>query len=188
MGSVVGSVAGGLISASASNKAAKTQAAAADRAAEVQKEMYEQTREDLTPYRTTGVAANNTLSQRMGLDTFDREKMLNDTRSKYKTLFGGGEQTPVSQPMNNGASITGGDRTMLQSFGLVGDPSLPRGNKFSSGYGTSSQYTGIDLEGYEAFNQQRLANKQPPLTPPEYMQAGQPKPNQKKLSSLMGAY
>lgn len=54
---VIGSVAGGLISSKGAKSAAKTQAAAADRASEVQQGMYDQTRKDLDPYRAAGTSA-----------------------------------------------------------------------------------------------------------------------------------
>ena len=46
-----------LLGASASRSAAKTQASAADRAAELQAEQFRQTREDQAPYRTAGYNA-----------------------------------------------------------------------------------------------------------------------------------
>ena len=48
------SLASSLIGAGASSKAADAQASAADRAAELQREMYYQNREDLRPYRESG--------------------------------------------------------------------------------------------------------------------------------------
>ena len=50
-------VASSLIGASSSKSAANTQAAAANRAAELQAEQYRQTREDQTPYREAGYNA-----------------------------------------------------------------------------------------------------------------------------------
>jgi hypothetical protein len=57
MGGIVSSVIGGVISAKGANKAAKTQAAAANRAAQNEVDMYNQNREDLTPYRAAGTNA-----------------------------------------------------------------------------------------------------------------------------------
>lgn len=66
LGAIIGagaSLLGGVLSSRASKKAAQTQADSANRASEVQKEMYEQTRRDLDPYR---VAGGNALEQMMG--------------------------------------------------------------------------------------------------------------------------
>lgn len=49
-----GSVASASIGAGAAKSAAKTQADAAERSAEIQQQMYEQTRSDLMPYQTLG--------------------------------------------------------------------------------------------------------------------------------------
>lgn len=53
-GALVGGVASSAIGASASKSAASTQADAATQAAQLQKEQYDQTREDLQPYRDLG--------------------------------------------------------------------------------------------------------------------------------------
>lgn len=59
---------GGAMSSRSSKKAAQQQAQSADKASEIQKEMYEQTRKDLEPYR---VAGGNALEQMMGKMTPD---------------------------------------------------------------------------------------------------------------------
>ena len=51
-----------LLGASAAKSAASTQAAAADRAAELQNQQFQQTREDLAPYRAAGQTALNALT------------------------------------------------------------------------------------------------------------------------------
>ena len=53
----VGSIAGGLIAASGAKKAASTQAKAADKATDVQLQMYNTTRGDLQPFTETGKGA-----------------------------------------------------------------------------------------------------------------------------------
>lgn len=66
-GSAVAGLAGSAMSSSAASKAGQQQAAAADRATELQAEMYAQTREDLAPYRAMGGDAGNILRQIFGL-------------------------------------------------------------------------------------------------------------------------
>lgn len=58
---------GGMMGADAAEDAANTQAAASDRATRLQKQMYDQTREDLGPYRQAGIPAINRLSYLLGL-------------------------------------------------------------------------------------------------------------------------
>ena len=62
-----GSVAGAGIAAYSANKAAKTQAAAASSALDLQKQMYDQSRLDRQPWVTTGGQAATTLGALMGL-------------------------------------------------------------------------------------------------------------------------
>lgn len=58
---------GSLASSGAASDAAGVQADAGRAAAEMQQKQYEQTRADLTPFRETGVQANNKLAQLLGL-------------------------------------------------------------------------------------------------------------------------
>ena len=63
-----GSLLGGIFGSSSASKAAKAQAAAAAEAARVQKEMYEQTRRDLSPYRDFGGQSTNALNDAYGFN------------------------------------------------------------------------------------------------------------------------
>lgn len=62
-------VGGAAMSASASRNAAQTQADAADRASQVQWDMYQQQREDMAPWRDIGGSAINRLAHLAGLDS-----------------------------------------------------------------------------------------------------------------------
>jgi hypothetical protein len=67
-GAVLGSaVIGGAISSNAAKSAAKTQAASADRAANLQKDQFEQTREDQLPFLEAGYKGQNKLLDLLGL-------------------------------------------------------------------------------------------------------------------------
>lgn len=66
-GYAAAAVGGALVSGVASNKAAKTQAQAADKASEVQQNIYNQTRQDLMPWQQAGTMALGDLQTRMGL-------------------------------------------------------------------------------------------------------------------------
>lgn len=63
----VGSIAGGLISSSGAKSAASQQADAANRAADLSYKQYQQTREDLAPFRFIGYNASDLLAQVLGL-------------------------------------------------------------------------------------------------------------------------
>lgn len=67
MGGIVGSIAGGLLGASGSKSAAKTQAASADRATEAQRAMFDKQVELQAPFREAGLTANNRLMYLLGL-------------------------------------------------------------------------------------------------------------------------
>lgn len=67
-----------LLGAAASRSAAKTQAGAANRAADISQQQYEQTREDLAPYRAAGVNALGKLESMadytpFSMDTFSKD-------------------------------------------------------------------------------------------------------------------
>jgi hypothetical protein len=67
-GWIAGAVGGSaLLGAYSSNKAAKAQAGAANRAADLSKEQYEQTREDQAPFRAGGLEAQNRLMTLLGI-------------------------------------------------------------------------------------------------------------------------
>jgi len=68
LASVAGPVLGGLLGSRSAKKAAKQQQEAAQQGLAAQKEMYEQSRADLAPYRGTGAAANSRLSYLLGLE------------------------------------------------------------------------------------------------------------------------
>jgi hypothetical protein len=65
---IVGSaIVGGLASSSAASKASKAQSRAAQQAADVQRQQYEQSREDLAPFRDTGVTALGRYGDLLGM-------------------------------------------------------------------------------------------------------------------------
>jgi hypothetical protein len=64
---VVGSVAGGLIASSGAQSAASTQADAANRAAELQKQQFDKQMELQEPYRQAGLTGQNRLMEMLGL-------------------------------------------------------------------------------------------------------------------------
>lgn len=88
-------IAGGLIGAAGSYFGGREQAQSADRSAEVQRQMYEQTREDLGPYREFGQQALNPLFETaMGAAQFDENhpvwKSIMRSRAAGGVLGSGG--------------------------------------------------------------------------------------------------
>jgi len=67
VGAIVGSIAGGLIQGRSASRAADAQTAAANRQLDVQQQMFEQSRQDLSPYRDAGLPAINMLKYYLGL-------------------------------------------------------------------------------------------------------------------------
>lgn len=115
IGSVASSVVGGAINKKSSDKAADAQSAAADAAAAEQKRQYDLSREDLKPYRDTGVKANQTLSSLMGLGEFDRDAIGANIKSKFPSVFGGTTKpaapaaTAPNMVTSNGGAVTAPD-------------------------------------------------------------------------------
>ena len=63
----VGVIGGSLLGASAAKSAANTQSAAADRAAQLQYDQFQQTRTDQEPFRQAGITTQNELMRQLGL-------------------------------------------------------------------------------------------------------------------------
>lgn len=63
-----GSIAGGLINSSATSSAANTEANAANQASQVQQNIYNQTRSDLSPFLNAGQGALSQLSSLLGIN------------------------------------------------------------------------------------------------------------------------
>jgi hypothetical protein len=105
-----------LFGASASKSAAKTQAAAADRAAELQNAQFQQTREDLAPYRAAGQTALNALTplatnyQKFGMDQFQQDP-------GYAFRLSEGQKALDRSAAARGGLISGGALKAAQRYG-----------------------------------------------------------------------
>jgi hypothetical protein len=105
-----------LLGASASKSAASTQAAAADRAAELQNQQFQQTREDLAPYRAAGQTALNALTplatnyQKFGMDQFQQDP-------GYAFRLSEGQKALDRQAAARGGLISGGALKAAQRYG-----------------------------------------------------------------------
>ena len=111
---------GGAMSSSASKKAAKTQAASADRASEIQQANFEQTREDLMPYKQAG---DTSLNQLMGQMTpggyFNQTYTGQDIYSdpSYQFRLQQGQNAIQSSAAAQGGLLSGATLKALQNYG-----------------------------------------------------------------------
>lgn len=113
-------VAGSMYSSRQAGKAAKTQAASADRASQIQQENFEQTRKDLMPYKQAG---DTSLSQLMGQMTpdgyFNQTYTGQDIYSdpSYQFRLQQGQDAIQSSAAAKGGLLTGATLKALQNYG-----------------------------------------------------------------------
>jgi hypothetical protein len=104
-----------LLGASAAKSAASTQAAAADRAAELQNQQFQQTREDLAPYRAAGVNALGKLEGMADYTMFGPEQFSRDPG--YGFRLAEGQKALDRQAAARGGLISGGALKAAQRYG-----------------------------------------------------------------------
>ena len=113
-------VAGSMYSSKQAGKAAKTQGASADRASQIQWDMYDQTRKDLDPYKQAGATS---LSQMMGQMTpdgyFNQTYTGQDIYSdpSYQFRLQQGQDAIQSSAAAKGGLLTGATLKALQNYG-----------------------------------------------------------------------
>ena len=113
-------VGGALISSSASSSAAKKQAKSADAATQVQKDMYDQTRNDLSGYRDAGNTALNQLMGGMGeggrfMQTYSGQDIYDDP--SYKFRLNEGLNSVQSGAAAQGGLLSGATQKALANYG-----------------------------------------------------------------------
>ena len=162
-GSVLGNVAGAIIGGNAAKKAANTQAASADRATELQKQMFDKQIELQAPFRATGLSAQNKLLDYMGLTPGAGGKYTKDF-SMQDFQQDPGYAFRVSEGMK------ALDRTAASRGGLLSGAALRGATRYGQDM-ASQEYT-------NAFNryQTNRANQLNPLQ--SLMGAGQTAANQ----------
>lgn len=114
------SIVGGAMSASASKKAAKTQAASADKASQIQQENFEQTRKDLTPYKQAGDTSLKQLMGQMGSNgyfnqAYDGQDIYSDP--SYQFRLQQGQDAIQSSAAAQGGLLSGATLKALQNYG-----------------------------------------------------------------------
>lgn len=113
-------VGGALISSNASSSAAKKQAKSADQASQIQKDMYDQTRNDLSGYRDAGNTALNQLMGGMGeggrfMETYSGQDIYNDP--SYKFRLNEGLNSVQSGAAAQGGLLSGATQKTLANYG-----------------------------------------------------------------------
>lgn len=120
VGAAAVGAAGSAYASKQSGKAAKTQAASADRASQIQQENFEQTRKDLMPYKQAG---DTSLSQLMGQMTpdgyFNQTYTGQDIYSdpSYQFRLQQGQDAIQSSAAAKGGLLTGATLKALQNYG-----------------------------------------------------------------------
>lgn len=113
-------VGGALISSNASSSAAKKQAKSADAASQIQKDMYDQTRNDLSGYRDAGNTALNQLMGGMGeggrfMQTYSGQDIYDDP--SYKFRLNEGLNSVQSGAAAQGGLLSGATQKALANYG-----------------------------------------------------------------------
>jgi hypothetical protein len=103
------------IGANASGKAASTQSAAADRAAELQQQQYEQTRQDYAPWRAAGEQALNKLIPLSDYTKFGMDQFQQDPG--YAFRLSEGQKALDRSAAARGGLISGGALKAATRFG-----------------------------------------------------------------------
>lgn len=120
MSKVIGSITGSNKQADAANKAAKLQYQASQQANKIQKDMYDQTRTDLNPYRDAGSSALSQLMGQMGEggyfnQTYTGQDIYDDP--SYQFRLQQGQDSIQSGAAAQGGLLSGATLKALQNYG-----------------------------------------------------------------------
>lgn len=120
MSSVIGAITGSNKQAKAAQNAADTQAAATDRASQIQQQMYDQTRQDLSPYTNAGTTALSQLMGKMGENgyfnqTYSGQDTYDDP--SYKFRLQQGLDSVQSGAAGQGGLLSGATQKALSDYG-----------------------------------------------------------------------
>lgn len=120
VGAAAVGAAGSAYASKQAGKAANTQAASADRASQIQWDMYDQTRKDLDPYKQAGDTALNQLMGQMTPDgyfnqTYTGQDIYSDP--SYQFRLQQGQDAIQSSAAAKGGLLTGATLKALQNYG-----------------------------------------------------------------------
>lgn len=120
------SLGGAIISSNASQQAASEQTAAEEQGINTQLQMYNQTRSDLSPYRTTGQSALDTIANMYGLSTGGGTNTGATSGQSYANFYNSpnyqfalqqGTQAVNSSAAAEGQVMSGANQTALENYG-----------------------------------------------------------------------
>lgn len=137
-----------LIGSNAARSASNTQAAAADRSAEVQREIFAQQRADLEPWRTAGVnalaplvaAVGETYTQSPGYDFRFREGVRAiDNAASRRGMVDSGARDKALMRFGQGVAADDYNNWYNRMAGIagVGQTATGQGNSLAGAYGTN---------------------------------------------------
>lgn len=135
--------------AKAAQNAANTQAASADRASQVQWDMYDQTRKDLTPYSNAGKTSLNQLMGQMGANgyfnqSYEGDKFNFQADPSYKFRQQQGQDAIQSSAAAQGGLLSGATLKALTQY---------NSNLASQEYGNAfNRWQSTDNNNYARFN------------------------------------
>ncbi|VWX31347.1 conserved hypothetical protein [Moraxellaceae bacterium 17A] len=120
VGKAIGSITGANQQAKAAQNAAKIQANAADKSSQIQKDMFDQVRGDLNPYRTAGSSAIAQLMAGMGQDgqfmkTYSGQDIYDDP--SYQFRVNQGNNAIQGGAAAQGGLLSGATLKALQNYG-----------------------------------------------------------------------
>ena len=120
VGAAAVGAAGSAYASKKSSSAAQTQAASADRASQIQQENFEQTRQDLAPYKQAGDTSLNQLMGQMTPDgyfnqTYTGQDIYSDP--SYQFRLQQGQDAIQSSAAAKGGLLTGATLKALQNYG-----------------------------------------------------------------------
>lgn len=120
VGAAAVGAAGSAYAGKQSSKAAKTQAASADRASEIQQANFEQTREDLMPYKQAGDTALGQLMGQMTPDGYFNQAYTGQdiySDPSYQFRLQQGQDAIQSSAAAQGGLLSGATLKALQGYG-----------------------------------------------------------------------
>ena len=153
VGAAAVGAAGSAYASKKSSSAAKTQAASADRASQIQQENFEQTREDLMPYKQAGDTSLSQLMGQMGADgyfnqTYKGDEFKFQADPSYAFRQQQGQDAIQSSAAGQGGLLSGATLKALTQY---------NSNLASQEYGNAfNRWQSTDNNNYERFNADQI--------------------------------
>lgn len=144
---------GGAMSSSASKKAAKSQAKSADAASQIQQENFEQTRQDLMPYKQAGDTSLNQLMGQMGADGYFNQTYKGDEFNFQADPSYAFRQQQGQDAIQSSAAAQGGLLSGATLKALTQYNSNLASQEYSNAF---NRWQSTDNNNYERFNADQI--------------------------------